>query len=268
MKNLLIYVNPSKTFHEEAAISVKVQIDNSLDLGWKKEDLVLATNFDYEYNGVKSILVSDSNYCLHNPHSTKTNVILELFDRGLIGDDLYWVHDLDVYQLEVMDVDMGMADMALTDYGRMPRVNCGSIFFKKGARDIYGWMKEIMYRFKTDEENALMALMTNNIYWTNTPSRNIRGRMEPLNMLGTEHVGERVKKLNITYNLIAYNLTSCYAMADKPLKVAHFHILDRQDAQSKAKPSMVDFYIHGNNKLGIPLVPERLIKIFNNYGIK
>ena len=42
MKNLLIYVNPRKDFGEEEKIAIKIQIDNSLDLGWKKEVRIFA----------------------------------------------------------------------------------------------------------------------------------------------------------------------------------------------------------------------------------
>jgi hypothetical protein len=39
----MIFVNPKKQFHEEAAILIKIQIDNSLDLGWRREDIVWIT---------------------------------------------------------------------------------------------------------------------------------------------------------------------------------------------------------------------------------
>ena len=60
MKNLLVYVSPNKQFDDEHKILAKIQIDNSLDLGWKKEDIILATNFDYEYRGIKSVIVDDN----------------------------------------------------------------------------------------------------------------------------------------------------------------------------------------------------------------
>lgn len=41
MKNLLIYINLCKDFDEETKILAKIQIDNSLDLEWEKEDIIL-----------------------------------------------------------------------------------------------------------------------------------------------------------------------------------------------------------------------------------
>lgn len=52
MKNLLIYTNADKEFSEENKTLVKIHIDNSLELGWDRKDILLYTNFPYEYNGV------------------------------------------------------------------------------------------------------------------------------------------------------------------------------------------------------------------------
>lgn len=47
MKNLLIYVNPRKDWDDETRKLIKLQVDNSLDLGWSSRDIILATNFPY-----------------------------------------------------------------------------------------------------------------------------------------------------------------------------------------------------------------------------
>lgn len=54
MKNLLIYIHPDRkfvgeSFSSETDVLPKIQIENSLKLGWKKEDILLVTNFPYEY---------------------------------------------------------------------------------------------------------------------------------------------------------------------------------------------------------------------------
>ena len=56
MKNLLIYITPNG-FDTESEKLAKLQIDNSLELGWKKEDMLFVTSFPYEYRGIKSIVV-------------------------------------------------------------------------------------------------------------------------------------------------------------------------------------------------------------------
>ena len=38
-----------------------VQIDNALDLGWDVNDIIFATNFDWEHKGVKTTLLQNLN---------------------------------------------------------------------------------------------------------------------------------------------------------------------------------------------------------------
>jgi len=40
MKNLMIYVNPHHEFDEERKVLAKIQIENSLRLGWKSGDIL------------------------------------------------------------------------------------------------------------------------------------------------------------------------------------------------------------------------------------
>jgi hypothetical protein len=62
---------------------------------------------------------------------------------------------------------------------------------------------------------------------------------------------ENYKLLNITYNMGIYHVFSNYQQATKPLVVAHFH---------PHKPRHLDLFRM--------FIPDRLVKIFNNYDIK
>lgn len=269
MKNLLIYINPQKGFDRENEILVKVQIDNSLDLGWKKEDIMLATNFEFEYDGIKALATGDACYCTHSPKSTKTNVIVELFERRLIErEELYWVHDLDGWQTEVItevevEAELGMADMGSTDAGSRLRWAGGSVFFKESARDIFSWIKKIMYKYKTDEERALMILTGRE---TNIRVGTARKYYAPVGMPDVEDTDKRVKKINDTYNFTGTNIRRVYRSSMKPLRVVHFHPFRKRGWPELS--DMVAFFMYSKNKLGIPIIPERLAKIFNRYDIK
>ena len=240
MKNLLTHISPSKEFYnEEHKQMVKIQIDNSLSLGWKKEDILLVTNFNYEYNGVESIVIGDYNYCVHHPPATKIYVIDYLFRTGLVGKDIYWYHDFDCFQLNPFidaEPDLGSADVGLTNYGRMPRLCSASIFFKESAKDILERWKDEIDKTKTNEERGIIRIVNGNI----------------------DNLGERIKLLNITYAFHRFNLRSCYKIVDKPIRAAHFHLT----------PDKYDFYVRGNNKLNMVLIPDRLIKIFRKHGFK
>src|SRR5512147_539180 len=101
----MVFVSPDRNFRNgdwgnEAEALAKIQIDNSLELGWNRENILLATNFDWGHNGVNSLVVSDSAICPHSITAGKINVILELFDKGIIDGNLFWFHDLDAFQLE------------------------------------------------------------------------------------------------------------------------------------------------------------------------
>lgn len=260
MKNLLIYVNPSKAFIDyhwgnENEILVKIQIDNSLALGWKKEDIMLVTNFDYEYRGVKSIVLSSELFCNVSYTATKILVILYLLANGLIGDDLYWYHDFDAFQMEKFteeELKLGNAVFALTDYGktvinefRDRRWSTGSIFFRKGSENIFRLIKLYVYRYRANEEVILLHLTNQN----------------------KDNINHLIKKLNITYNLATRkrDVSACYEMADKPLKVIHFHPSDKREVE--LGNDNIGVCVYGKNRINQVLVNQRIKDLFRLYKI-
>ena len=229
MKQLLTYISPEKTFNQEHQAAVKIQIDNSLSLGWKPEDIILATNFPYEYNGVKSIILPDECYCEYHWPATKIYAIVELFRQGLITDTI-WYHDFDCFQLNEMRLPE-FAEIGITNYGRMPRMCSASIFFKPSAAYLFEFLKIDIDSKKIDEERGLGRLMV--------------GR-------------DNITHLNITYAFHKFNLKNCYQIAEKPLIAAHFHLT----------PDKYNFFVRGQNKLGKPLIPDRLVGIFHKHGFR
>jgi len=261
MKNLMIYVNPNKSFsngnwQDETDVLAKVQIDNSLAMGWKKEDMMLVTNFPYEYSGIKAIEVGDTNYCSFSDGTpSKINAICELFDRGLIEDDLYWFHDFDAFQLEDLEMEIPDNMIALTRYGVCDpkkglngRWSTGSLFFGKDTKDIFQWIKEAVYKYQANEEVSLLALTRHNRHG----------------------ISDRIRELNISYNFATRrrNIIVGYEIAEKPLKVIHFHPYDKRDVYYLHNgKNNVEVCLHGKNPMNMPLVNERLIGIFNRHGI-
>lgn len=243
MKNLLIYVNPNG-FDPESQKLVKIQIDNSLELGWKAEDIMLITNFPYEYSGIKSVVVKEGFYPWKKEVS-KITTIPHLFDLGLIGEDLYWCHDLDAYQLEpITESELGLEnlDAGFCDYGRLQRWQMGSFFFKKEAEDIFHLIDARLKEYQRDrtrlnDEDAMVELTAKN----------------------TNNINSRIKRLNNTYDFGMRRVDFCYGKATKPLKVLHFH--PRNPILNTLAIAM-----YGKNRIGKPLMNERLIKIFNKYG--
>lgn len=249
MKNLLVYISPTKEFSEECDILAKVQIHNSLHLGWKKEDIVLVTNFPWERNGVKAIVVGDEHYYAKRPRSIKTAIIPYLIDEGIIEKGkIYWNHDFDAYQLNTFDgSELGLDgfDAGLTDYGWKERWCMGSFFVKTSSKDIFERAKDIIYK-DIEDETAMVDLTRN------------------------PDLSNKCKRLNITYNFGMRYVEFNYKRAIKPLRVVHFHPKYRI---VYPKPNYRwewtwDVFINGKNALNIPLIDKRLVRIFNHYGIK
>lgn len=242
MKNLLIYISPEKKFSDESSILAKIQIDNSFELGWKKEDIILITNFDYEYHGVKAIVINGDTYYPLFPEATKVLTIAYLLQQGMVEKEhVYWLHDFDAYQMEIInesELDLGTKDIALTDYGWTDQLNTGSIFLRESSKDIFQLTKALIYEHvNLGDEEALTLVSKNN----------------------KNHFNSRCKRLNITYNINTQDIPSNYKKSDKPLKVVHFHPTDRRE--------IVDAFISGRNEMGFPLMTKRLINLFKHHGI-
>jgi hypothetical protein len=227
MKNLLIFISPTSGFDKEHEELTKIQIDNSLELGWKPEDIILATNFDWEYRGVKALSLTGDFKAFDGNRSSKILVINRLFDMGKIRDgDTVWFHDHDAFQLEPMkELSLYPVVAAFTDHGWSKTWNAGSFFFTRGAADLFQKIYDTMIERGTNEQDALTFLWENGL--------------------------ENYQLLNITYNLNIHRLNSNVKKADRPLMVAHFH---------PHKTRHLDLFRS--------LLPNRLLTIFKNYGIK
>lgn len=229
MKNLLIYINPvDKKFSKEHEELTKMQIDNSLELGWSPDNILLVTNFPFEYGGVKSIIV-DNYEVFDQNRSTKIPAINELFARGIIKEnETYWFHDHDAFQLVPFDVTLDK-DAGFINHGWSKKWNAGSFFFKKGAQDIFIWIWEYMNMRNTNEQDALTSMWQENI----------------------NDINDRYKLMNIAYNVNIYYIDRNLKRSELPVKVAHFHPHKKRHLE-----------------LFKNILPERLMEIFSNYGIK
>lgn len=245
MQNLMIYINPAKKFDSEKADLVKVQIENSLALGWPKKDIMLVTNFDYEYEGVKALKIPDSLFCEIHDKASKINAIFYLLENNLIQNGvLYWFHDFDAFQTaKITEKELGLdtADIGLCDYGWKPFWNTGSIFFKVGAYKIFEWTLNELYGYKLKNEEVALTRLTDRNY---------------------KNMNQRIKRMNVTYDFPAclsgmIRMVANYKIADKPIRVMHFHPFYR--GVNYLEKNCID------NPLGKPLIPKKLQKIFKKH---
>lgn len=253
MKNLMIYISPTGSFDNPndnitgklAGQLAKIQIENSIQLGWKKQDIMLITNFNWQYGSIKAKFLKDFEFNDKLQQTGKINALIKLFEKGTIKDkEIYWFHDLMTFQQEKiteMELGFGKADVALTDNGKKTGWDCSSIFFKKGSYNIFEKIKEIMYQDETDEEKSLYKLTQKD-----------------------KNIGKRIKKLNETYNFTPFNLKSSYKITKKPLKVLNFGSLTGLD--QPGVESVLKFYL-GENKFQTAFVTQRLARIFKYHRI-
>lgn len=236
MKNVSIYITPTKQYGRETDKSIKIWIDNSYDLGWKKEDIIFINNFPYEYNGIKSTIVDESNFCPFRPGSTKTCEVTRLLEGDPRDKTIFWVHDPDAYQLNPIteeELELDNFDVGFTTYGWSPKWCLGSYFAKKSSKDIFDAIKETIYEIQNEDERALRKLTRENY----------------------KNINSRIKTMNITYNFGQRHIPINYDLASKPIKVLHFR------PEYRGLDNIAQF-VYGKNRLGIPLMSNRLKKIF------
>lgn len=249
MKNILIYTGPRKVFNEEHTRLARIQIDNSFDLGWKKEDILLVTDFPYEYNGVKSLEVPDGLYYDFDYNANKSIVLVYLLQQDIIKPRmLYWCHDFDAYEnYRIKEEELGLEqyDLGLAHYTYKPEWQFGSLFLKSSVQDILERLDEAIRK----------------------RPRSSRNNEKKLTMLikGDKIDNSRYKRLNSTYNFMKKYMSIVYPEAEKPLKVLHFLPSNKEEGM---RYTALEMFMYGKNSLRIPLMSERLIKIFHHHGVR
>ena len=144
MKNVLIYniIDSNKRYPNDILFNtLKAQIDNSLRFNWDPKDIILGTNFDFEYKGVKNIKLN--NVCTYNPFVNKWYGMLELMETGALKDN-FWFHDQDNWQVGEFIFPQFNGEIGGCTYVGTPEWNTASMFIKSGAIDILRYIKEFM----------------------------------------------------------------------------------------------------------------------------
>lgn len=245
MKNLLIYISPDKKFTEEDEKLVKIQIDNSLDLGWDRSDILLVTNFEYIYD-IPAIVIPDDVCYKFDYKANKIAVVLYLMDNGFIQPrEIYWCHDLDAYELnKIGEIDLEKKSLGIVHYLYKQQWSLSNFFFNLDSKHVFRLIHkttlERPYKSRNNEKTLTWLIKHHKI---------------------RKH---QYKKLNVTFNVAKRCIDTVYREADKPLKVLHFRPSDKD---ALMEYSALDMFMYGKNSLHLPLMTDRLINIFKNHGI-
>jgi len=180
---------------ERIEILLGAQIDNSLELGWNIEDIILLTNFDYEFMGVKAINIPFNEFCWTG---SKMFGLKWFFENNKI-DDIIWAHDLDCWQNIKFECPEIGQDVGASYYSN-PKFNGGSVFWKSSSKDI---IDEIVNRITENKEEKEEPIL-NKVF----KSKEFR---------------DRVSILNRTYNVGCSGFIPRFNNSLKPIHVCHFH---------------------------------------------
>jgi len=201
MKNVLVAnLNPkNKRYKTDKLLTLlKAQVENSIDLGWNKEDIWIVANFKFEYMGVKSFVADLNKFCWTG---SKMFGLKWLADNNMFEDTL-WLKDADLWQNTPFACP-DFEDVGACHYSR-PKFNGGSVFWRKTAIDI---INSIVKRLT--EENAK--------------------KEEPIlnDIFKSSKYQERITVLNYTYNVGCSGYYERYMRSEKPIKACHFHPYNR-----------------------------------------
>ena len=240
MKNVLVYniIDEKRRFDDDVLFNYfKSQIENSLRFGWHKDDLIIGTNFEFEYEGVKNILLK--NICDYNVFNNKWYGLLELMVGGYLDDD-FWFHDQDSWQINEFDFPNFEGEIAGTTYVYTKEWNTCSLFFKKTSKNIIKYIVDFMEmnvdlrKMMYSDENYIAAL------------RN-----------GSD-ISSYLTTINNKYNVGLTHMEMRYESAEKPICSIGFqpHVQKSWNA-----------FVEGKNQLGVKLVDNALISIFKNHDL-
>lgn len=193
MKNLMVvnFRKEGRWSEDDLRLMAEAQIENSLDLGWRKKDLIVYSNIDIDFLGVKSRSCDLNDFCLTGSKMFAVQYALREID------DVLWAHDLDAWQ-NVWFYEPKFKDVGVSCYSNK-KLNGGSVFWKRNAADI--------------ADAVVNALKENN-----------EAREEPtLNKVLKENYKDRMTVLNHTYNVGCSGYAVRYEKARKPIHVCHLH---------------------------------------------
>ena len=210
MKNVVIFQDwiEKNTYghgwtQDELFAYFKARIDNSINLGWDVNDIIVCTNLDFSYKDVQIIQLYD--ICQYNKYFNKQYGIAELLRRELITEP-FWFHDFDDWQLAPFTFPEFDGDIGMCKYIDFTQWNTGSIFVKPTSLDIWELIVEFM---KINSSN---------------PGLEQIGDENIVNYIYNQYpeIRSRVSLLDSRYNVGCTQFDMRYIDATKPILVGAF----------------------------------------------
>jgi len=161
MKQMMVanFQEKSRYSLEKLNKNICAQLENSLQIGWKPEDILLVTNFEFSFKGIKPVRFDLNESCLTG---SKIFALKALFDNGMINEET-WAHDLDCWQTVSFDFpefkDIGIATYSSSKF------NGGSVFVRPESHDIINKIaEEITKNNEPREEPTINRILKSEEY--------------------------------------------------------------------------------------------------------
>jgi len=220
--------NSRYTF-EKITTLLNAQIENSLECGWKSEDICVLANFDYTFMDVSTINISGlPDFCLTGSKMFGLKWYIRILNES---DDTFvvWSHDLDAWQNAPFD-EPKIKDVGIARYSN-DKFNGGSAFWKlPSSKDIIQRITQVL----VDEKAA---------------------KEEPtLNKVLKTEFKERITVIDNTFNVGCSGYVVRLSRSEKPLKVCHFHPYNRIAWETHALDR------NQINEIGVTVRLERLLR--------
>jgi hypothetical protein len=238
MKNLMLYVvEDLKADLDSVRRLLELQVENSLDLGWQADDIVLFTSFPFTCMGVSAIEVAADG----RPRTAratsfhKTRCILEAFDL-LPEGGVFWYHDADAYQLQPITSPPSAKALAFSLYTTRERqlVQGGSMFISGAARPVFLAVEDLLVNHRCRKDEFALT--------------DVVGRPEFYDLFAV---------LDGSYNLGTTDFELRFQLAEQPIKVAHFHL---------GRPAHRAVFLEGGNSLGAFPLPDRFVRLLARHS--
>ena len=207
---------------------LKSQIENMLQIGWLRENIIFLSNFDFEFMDIKAEKIKFNNFCLSG---SKMWGMQFLFDNDRV-DDIIWSSDADCWQNIWFDCPSFSGDVGACTYSN-PKWNGGSIFWKPSSKDIVDEVVGKLEQYKALKEEPLLNKIFN-----------------------SEKYAKRISLLNSSFNVGCSGFIPRFTRSLKPIRVCHF-----------SPPNSIAWEIFGLDREGIGeiAVTVRLERLLRKY---
>ena len=241
--NYMVYWDYSEKGPTSEALSLlKLQVENSLQLGWEPKNIKVVTNFSFRYLNIEAMKIDLTIPNCRKNTWAKIFVTEHLIKKGIIKkNSIWWFHDLDCVQLIPFNVPPEKKQkgkyIAFATSSWQNKISTASFFFC--SESLFMWQKLIKRGKELNLEKCHNEEVVGRPLFRRDPS-----------------LSKHIIQVSCAYQYTAKRIDQHWSEIEKPLKVIHFH---PTSVKSQRK------ILGGENFTGKSLVPKRVQDLYKKY---